>query len=557
MKVTTVALSSLVADPANPRTHDERNMAAIFDSLFAHGQVEPLVVQKSSRMIIAGNGRAAAMRRLGWETCDVVLLDVSDEDARALSIRLNRSGELAGWNESVLAQHLQQLDALDSSAGFGFEQSELDALMGSLDELEVVHDEPQSPDVEQTYDDEIPDEVPAQTSLGDKVDLGPHVLHCGECVSVMRDMPDNSVDAIVCDPPYGIGFMGKQWDASVPGDEWARECLRVLKPGAHLIAFAATRTLHRMVVALEDAGFDIRDTLAWVYWQGFPKSLDMSKELDKVAGAQREVVGMHSRPAGSNGNGVAYEMSVRPMPKAVEITAPASAQAKRWAGFGTALKPAFEPAVLARKPLDGTYAENVLKWETGALNIDGCRFAYGDDCWPGPSEELQPQVYSQPRNAKGARGAGGAFDGERREVFVDPSTLGRFPANLYQCPKPSRREREEGCESLPARTGAQAVGQKENAAGLNSPRAGAGRTANEVRNWHPTVKPVRLMRWLVRLVGCQPGSVILDPFVGSGTTMLAAEAEGFHCIGIELDERHCDIVRARLSHVLNGETDEA
>jgi len=517
VNVEQVLLSDLRGDPKNPRKHDDRNMRAIADSLRLHGQVEPLVVQQSSMMLIAGNGRAAAMKSLGWTHATVALLDVSDREARELSIRLNRTGELASWNDDVLAQHLKDLDALAYGEDFGFNEEDLESLVAELDQVfedsedESVVEEKNPNDENQEYQvDE--QSVESTTKSGDVIRVGDHQLHCGDCIRVMEKLEKNSVDAIVGDPPYGIGFMSKGWDQSVPGLDFARECFRVLKPGGHLILFAATRTIHRLTVAVEDAGFEIRDQISWIYWTGFPKSVRVDHELSK------------KHPG----------------------------ESQSWKGFGTGLKPATEPAVLARKPLDGTIAQSVARWGVGGLNIEGCRYPYGHKSWPGPGEKLKPAVYSQPLAPKTALGTGRAVEDERREIFVDAPS-GRFPSNIYHCPKPSRAEREEGCDHLPTRSGAEAVDRKAGTKGLSNPRAGAGRTASTVRNWHPTVKPVALMRWLVRLVGGQPGSVVLDPFAGSGTTLVAAHVEGFRSVGVELDARHCDIARARLEHAVEYE----
>ncbi len=202
-------------------------------------------------------------------------------------------------------------------------------------------------------------------------------LHHGDCLEVLRSFDDASVDAVVTDPPYGLSFMGKRWDYDVPGvDVWA-ECLRVLKPGGHLLAFAGTRTQHRMAVRIEDAGFEIRDMIAWVYGSGFPKSLDVSKAIDASVGAERKVVGVKEnsfgrKPGGGDGWGEAIEGG-RASDHSFNITAPSTEAAKKWHGWGTALKPALEPITVARKPLCGTVAENVLTHGTGALNVDGCR----------------------------------------------------------------------------------------------------------------------------------------------------------------------------------------
>lgn len=202
-------------------------------------------------------------------------------------------------------------------------------------------------------------------------------LHNGDCLEVMKSIPDNSVDSIVTDPPYGLSFMGKRWDYDVPSAEIWAECLRVLKPGGHLLAFAGTRTQHRMACRIEDAGFEIRDMIAWVYGSGFPKSLDVSKAIDKAAGAEREVVEVIQRaPAGSvdltQSGGRNYRMSGEQ-----EVTTPATDAARQWQGWGTALKPALEPITVARKPLAGTVAANVLAHGTGAINVDGCRVGGG------------------------------------------------------------------------------------------------------------------------------------------------------------------------------------
>ena len=283
--------------------------------------------------------------------------------------------------------------------------------------------------------------------------------------------------------------MGKKWDSSVPGLEWARACLRVLKPGGHIVAFGGTRTVHRLAVSLEDAGFELRDMIAWAQYQGFPKSKNVGLEVEEFQ------------------------------------------------GFGTGLKPSYEPAILARKPLaESSIARQLLATGTGALNIDGCRFAYGDPCWIGPSDPVGPRSVA----GWGSAYVGGSLDNPISTE--DPN--GRWPANIYQCPKPSRREREAGCEELTSVTGAQAVNREPGSPGMG-PRSGAGRTAAEIRNNHPTVKPLGVMRWLTRLVGGQPGSLILDPFAGSGTTIMAATLEGFRAIGIEREARYVEIARAR------------
>lgn len=364
----------------------------------------------------------------------------------------------------------------------------------------------------------------------------------GDCLAVLATMAPQSVDAIVTDPPYGIGFMGKEWDASVPGVEWARECLRVLKPGGHVVAFAATRTQHRLAVALEDAHFEIRDVIHWHYFSGFPKSLNVSAAIDRAAGAQRAVIGPSPRHTGGKswgpniGSGDRFQAM---------LTAPATDAARKWDGWGTSLKPSVEPAILARKPLEGTVAANVLKWGTGALNIDACRIQPGDPAWPGPQESWDvPNPDAEGLHFKQQLKGTGEGRGITRSTL---HPLGRWPANLYQCPKPSTAERELGTEGLNVTSAGQLTGRVEGSAGLQSPRAGAGRVSMGRRNIHPTVKPLHLMRWLVRLV-CPSGGLVVDPFMGSGTTGMAAALEGMGFHGIERDAQYVQIASARLRH---------
>jgi len=259
--------------------------------------------------------------------------------------------------------------------------------------------------------------------------FGDATLYLGDCLDVLRAMPDASVHAIVTDPPYGLSFMGKRWDYDVPSvDVWA-ECLRVLKPGGHLLAFAGTRTQHRMAVRIEDAGFEIRDMIAWVYGSGFPKSLDVSKAIDKAAGAEREVVGDKLDRPGYHlkghdggeafGHGIASTTPETRL-KAAQITAPATDAARQWQGWGTALKPALELITVARKSLIGTVAENVRQHGTGALNIDGCRV--------GDYQNTTPSGVDR-RNATLAEAGYRPSSYQMGEKIPD-TPPGRWPANL-------------------------------------------------------------------------------------------------------------------------------
>ena len=379
-------------------------------------------------------------------------------------------------------------------------------------------------------------------------------LYNGDCLEIMRTMPDNSIDSIVTDPPYGLSFMGKKWDYDVPSVEIWAECLRVLKPGGHLLAFAGTRTQHRMAVRIEDAGFEIRDMIAWVYGSGFPKSLDVSKAIDKAAGAERDVIGVREdfakrmslskRPGTANVGGYVNPQA------AGEITAPATDDARQWHGWGTALKPALEPITVARKPLIGTVVANVLGYGTGALNIDGCRVATNESLKGGGS----PIMRYDGQNDRPCWG-----EGYTRNA-TEGNVLGRWPANLIH---------DGGDEVLagfpevkphgkPAFTSTMggAFGNGKAAGSLNqfSDTGSAARFFYCAKaskkdlgegNAHPTVKPTDLMAYLCRLV-TPPGGVVLDPFMGSGSTGKAAQREGFRFIGIEREPAYMEIASSRI-----------
>lgn len=313
-----------------------------------------------------------------------------------------------------------------------------------------------------------------------------HELHHGNCLDILRTMPDCSFDAVVTDPPYGLSFMGKRWDYDVPSTEIWAECLRVLKPGGYLLAFAGTRTQHRMAVRIEDAGFEIRDMLAWMYGSGFPKSHNLDGEHQ---------------------------------------------------GWGTALKPAMEPITMARKPFKATVAQNVQEWGTGAINIDGCRIG---------ERELQRL------NRAGSIGYGGS----EPQGIVDDGGIGRWPANVmhdgsaeilqgmgeaarfFYTPKACKDDRDDGCEMMDAKQYSHDGRDKaiENAYQRNDSQA---------RNFHPTVKPTDLMRYLCRMV-TPTGGIVLDPFTGSGSTGRGAVLEGFRFIGCEMDADYIEIAKARI-----------
>lgn len=447
-------------------------------------------------------------------------------------------------------------------------------------------------------------------------------LYHGDCLDVLRELPDASVDAVCTDPPYALEFMGKTWDGwSTPAafqewcGLWAAECLRVLKPGGHLLAFGGSRTWHRLAVAVEDAGFEIRDSIAWLYGSGFPKSLDVSKAIDRAAGAEREVVG---RARGAATSSTASLGVFRPE---YDVTTPATPDAERWQGWGTALKPAFEPIVVGRKPLDGTVAANVLAHGTGALNIDatrtrrgdGDRTEYGRDRhlphanttaslgrfaevtpyvpndagrWPTnvvlddtQAAELDRQSgitrsnVRQPtgRDDRGIPNGDGNVVVRRNDTqargIADQGGASRFfpvfpnPEEETSCAAPTEHATTrtatgaEGATPAPSTTvrSAPAAGGSGGTTDLptfryeakapTSERPSAGDVA------HPTVKPLDLMRWLVRLV-TPPGGVVLEPFAGSGTTAEACVLEGFRCIAIEREADYLPLITSRLSKPL-------
>jgi site-specific DNA-methyltransferase (adenine-specific) len=437
-------------------------------------------------------------------------------------------------------------------------------------------------------------------------------LHLGDSLDILPTLADNSVDAVVCDPPYGLaelsattvlqaisawmagdrthvpdgkGFMGKAWDRFVPPPGVWDECLRVLKPGGHLVAFAGARTVDLMTLSIRIAGFEVRDSLNWIYGSGFPKSLDVSKAIDKAAGAEREVIGHTTAGASSLERVRRVEMGYRENltnvdTSAIPVTVPATEDAKRWSGWGTALKPAHEPIVLARKPIDGTVARTVLEYGTGGLNVDACRTTAGQDYL----EKCASVVgIVSPRNGDTM----GEWTGARED---SAHMAGRWPTNVLLCHGPDcidGGDCQPGCPvagmdeqtagmraSKPSKTGNGGTNTgtiygggkgipktgyvpisrddeggasrffpvfryEAKAPGSERPRLADG-TA------HTTVKPLALMQWLVRLV-TPPGGTVLEPFAGSGTTLEACVTEGFNVIGIEREEPYAQLCVTRLS----------
>ena len=494
-------------------------------------------------------------------------------------------------------------------------------------------------------------------------------VYCMDCIECMKKLEDNSIDAIITDPPYGLEFMGKDWDKFKQGKNiaggttgentpfgrkralpsfyqlsknkkntitnpqgsfehkkgfkqmvryatdkptllafqefsfsWAKECLRVLKHGGYLLAFGGTRTYHRMVCGIEDAGFEIRDTIMWVYGSGFPKSLDISKAIDKMKGRGSIKKGFRRMMPDMRGDNYAQGKREYGRDKVpTYYTEPDTKEAKQWDGWGTALKPACELVVVARKPLsEKTVALNVLRWGTGGINVDACRIGFISEIDKKESKGKN-QHSKYPKSVMRNPASNGIYRKDKRPA-VDYVAQGRFPANLildeeagkildkqsgerkagyflnkgenseffglgkadntgkfsgklsdiggasrfFYCAKASKSERNFGCENLPGVDGGH---YRQDAWS----RKHMGNTPDEkrepVKNNHPTVKPIKLMEYLIKLV-TRENAVVLDPFVGSGTTALACINLSRRFIGIEQSEEYCDIANARLKPYL-------
>lgn len=374
-------------------------------------------------------------------------------------------------------------------------------------------------------------------------------------------MLDNSVDSIVTDPPYGISFMSKKWDYDVPSVEIWKECLRVLKPGGFLLSFSSTRTYHRMTINIEDAGFEIRDMICWTYSSGFPKSHNISASIDKKYGHPNRG---RAIPTASSYQACDVDQDNKLTSNPVGPYEPKTDEAKQWQGWGTALKPSQEPVTIARKPLDGTVANNVLEWGTGGMNIDATRVPMSDEDY----EKLSSGVErirekggtmgnswknssdlsgANPVNPAGRWPANFIHDGSQEVLELFPDVKGSA-ARFFYCPKASKKDKEEGLDNFEERIQAATYGDIGPMEG--NPRKPNTGHIQRIRNHHPTVKPTELMKYLCRLV-TQPGGIVLDPFMGSGSTGKAAILEGFRFIGCELDEEYLAIAEARIKHAYN------
>jgi site-specific DNA-methyltransferase (adenine-specific) len=418
-----------------------------------------------------------------------------------------------------------------------------------------------------------------------------YTLYLADAWEVLDSLPENSIDAVVTDPPYEIGFMNKGWDnTGVAFDRTTWEkVLRVLKPGGHILAFNHSRTFHRMAVAIEDAGFEIRDTIMWLYGSGFPKSHDISKAIDRQAGAEREVLG-YVEPFGRenrSGKGGDWHDTGNGGLKEKEITAPATEEAKQWEGWGTALKPAYEPILLARKPIPTTVADNVLTHGVGGLNIDECRVGteeiktqggqkfpnlYGDynvaedtyhngrfpaniihdgseevvEGFPETSASLSTYRGLQHTSRHGGISDLGANIKEGTNTIRGHDDDGGSASRFFYTAKASKKDRDEGLRGF----------EKQVAGGMSGRQDGSMGSITYGRNIHPTVKPTDLMQYLIRLIAPK-GATVLDLFMGSGSTGKAAMIENverdanYHFIGIDRTEEYMPIAEARIEFGLH------
>jgi len=424
-------------------------------------------------------------------------------------------------------------------------------------------------------------------------------LRVGDSLEVLKDLPENSVDSVVTDPPYGLSFMGAKWDYDVPTVELWQQVYRVLKPGGHLLSFAGTRTQHRMAVNIEDAGFEIRDMISWIYGSGFPKSHNIGKSVDKKLGNTREAVGINKNVRGSDvQKGTIFQGGFAEDGNITKGTTD-------WEGYGTALKPACEPITVARKPLsEKTIADNVIKYGTGGINIDGCRvdsidenrrtsagFAANSEIYHNNEkykintfETTEPQgrfpanvIFDEEAGKQLDEQSGTGKSGKWKGVGITDSNIYGNPAissefntvrgyedtggasRFFYCPKASKTDRNEGLDDFEVKTTAHGTFDKCGKCGkyLKGQLACKCEEPDRIhissKNNHPTVKPTKLMQYLVRLV-TPKGGTVLDPFNGSGSTGKACALEGFNYIGIDLDSDYIEISKARIETVMPKES---
>ena len=423
-------------------------------------------------------------------------------------------------------------------------------------------------------------------------------LHNGDCLNVLKMMIEDEVfvDSIVTDPPYELGFMGRSWDST--GIAFQKEtwelCFKILKPGGHLLAFSGSRTYHRMAVAIEDAGFEIRDQVMWLYGSGFPKSMNVGKALDKKLGNERIKTGEKKTHSNKGIKQSEQRTAIGAGAFGQEVEEDVTVGTTEWEGWGTALKPAHEPLVLARKPLsEKSVVDNVLKHRTGGINIDECRVEGNDAKYPDTNPDFRDQgrqskenmgidklSFGQTENVKRkkvvrkSRDENGVWTNDNSGMkaegseYADADPRGRFPSNVmhdgsdsikelfedkskyFYCAKTSKAERNQGLNNLPTKKASSMPGRRnpDDMKDYKIDNDVTGRFVTEKKNIHPTVKPIKLMKYLCRLI-TPKGGTVLDPFMGSGSTGMAAKEENFDFVGIEKEEEYFNIASARIESV--------
>ena len=414
------------------------------------------------------------------------------------------------------------------------------------------------------------------------------ILYCANNIDILKQFPNNIIDTLLTDPPYGLKFMGKKWDYNVPSTNTWKETLRILKPGATALIFAGSRTQHRMAVNIEDAGFILKDTLMWLYGSGFPKATDISKQIDKKFGAERKIIGYEKNEKDFRSLGLRTKeihgldklgVGIHAERKQLEITKPTTPEAKLWNGYKThGLKPAYEPIIMAMKPNDGSYVDNALKWGVAGLNIEAGRigtekvnvhdapkgtFAGGEQGRGSiknyrehqgrfPSNVLLDEESAKMLDEQSGISKSNPKPRHRKEKGMWHNLLSNNPveysdkggaSRFFYVAKASKKERNMGLEKLPIKR--------------PDERTKTGRGSFEEKgiqpqqNHHPTVKPLKLMEYLIKLTTMpNPNQIFLDPFFGSGTTGIACENLGRKWIGIELNPEYCEIAKQRIQNII-------
>lgn len=602
--------------PENPNNHPDYQLDRLAQILKYSGARTAARISNLTGRVTAGQGRILAAERAGWKKYPVDYQDYENDDMELAD--LNADNAIALWAEINMAMVNTQIGTLSPEFNiemFGFQNLTIDVAEKMPDETDEEKSE-ESDDREEKIEEneQIPEKIEPRTKLHDHFRIGQqHELYNGDCLERMKLLENESIHSLISDPPAGIAFMGKDWDEDKGGGkEWIawmtrvmEQAFRVLKPGAHGLVWAIPRTSHWTASALEDAGFEIRDVVTHVFGSGFPKSMDISKAIDKQAGAERQVIG--PSPFANKGRTSTHNsMSGAGTESFNEVvTAPSTPDAKKWQGFGTALKPASEHWILVRKPIsEKTVAANVLQHGTGGINIDASRIGANEsqgrfpsnfilshnpdcvemgtkkvkgekprvmhieanECTAGcavaeldrqsgitKSGDIKPGTYkNRAKETNVAYGQYGGVDSSYDPVHKgDSGGASRF----FYVAKPSKREKNEGCEELPSKFTAtmnDGIGERE-----HNPKEKSAYNSNH----HPTVKSLKLMSYLINMV-TPLGGTLIDPFGGSGTTLVAAEINGFKSILFEQSLEYSDIILARAEKVtktraklLNGSVD--